>query len=94
VHPAVIYFWPPVLSAEQLWSITGFWFGAYLVASGLMTAACVGLALLSWHALEKHFLRLRFRFVDRPSPVLRGTGSREPIDSAVTLRARAEERAG
>jgi peptidoglycan/LPS O-acetylase OafA/YrhL len=73
VHPAVIYFWPAALTASALHEVTGRWIIAFACASALMLAASVGVALISWHGLEKHFLRLRFRYADAGST----TASRE-----------------
>jgi peptidoglycan/LPS O-acetylase OafA/YrhL len=62
VHPVVIYFWPSALSGERLRGPADLWLVGYLLSSALMLTVCTALALLSWHLLEKRFLRFRHLF--------------------------------
>ena len=77
LHPLIDTLWQPTLLAACRW--TGAWLP--VVYMGLTAAMSFGAAFLSYHLLEKHFLRMKQLFV--PSERQPTQGGRRPLSSPV-----------
>jgi peptidoglycan/LPS O-acetylase OafA/YrhL len=84
IHSFVHHYMADAVPIKKLQPLVGgsFWaaYGLYLLVA---TAASIGLALLSWHLFEKHFLKLK-RFFEYRAPTLEGFRPNEPVAAGRT----------
>ena len=68
----------PIKGLQPL--VGGSFWAAYGLYALIATGVSIGLALLSWHVYEKHFLKLK-RFFEYRAPTLEGFRPNEPVSA-------------
>jgi peptidoglycan/LPS O-acetylase OafA/YrhL len=65
VHHPPLFFLPDAWSIDRLAAVLGAWLPAQLLFVTAWTLGSLALAMVSWHMLEKHVLRLKDRWAPR-----------------------------